>query len=254
MMAGETLKDVLDFAVDLAWRAGRLTLADFQTGITADLKPDQSPVTEADRRAERLCRERITAAFPADGILGEEFGQERPEALRRWILDPIDGTRSFIRGVPFYGVLIALEEAGEPVVGVIHFPALEETVAAARGLGCWWNGRRAFVSDVDRISRAAILLTEPRDASAEFHELEAEAGLVRTWGDCYGHALVATGRAEVMCDFKAAIWDAAALQVTVEEAGGVFTDLQGRRTHSGGSALSTNARLAEEVRRRICVS
>src|SRR5687767_3791871 len=150
---------LLEFAVEVAWRAGKVTLAHYQTGISAEAKPDLSPVTVADREAEQLARDLIENRFPYDSILGEEFGESRPGASRRWILDPIDGTRSFVHGVPFYGVLLAIEDDGDPVLGVIHFPALDETVYAAVGEGCWWNGRRALVSDTTRMDEALVLTT-----------------------------------------------------------------------------------------------
>ena len=254
----EELQDLLDFAVEIAWLAGQSTLAHFQSGVRVETKADQSPVTIADREAERILRTHIERQFPDDGIIGEEYGAVREEAPRRWILDPIDGTRSFVRGVPLYGVLVALEIGDGAVLGVIRFPALDETVCGARGLGCRWNGRLVRVSDVAAIAEATILLTEaarPDRVSAEYgtapagwNKLAARACLVRTWGDCYGHALVATGRAEVMIDPRMAVWDCAALRPVIEEAGGVFTDLSGVPTHRGGSAVSTNAALAREVR------
>ncbi|MGH7476101.1 MAG: histidinol-phosphatase [Longimicrobiales bacterium] len=253
-----SLRELSEFAVELAWLAGRSTLAHFQTGVAAEAKPDLTPVTAADRAAERLLRERIEARFPEDGILGEELGEARPGARRRWILDPIDGTRSFVRGVPLFGVMIGLEEADDVVVGVLHFPALQETVSAARGLGCFLNGRRTRVSEVDRLEEALILTTDaerlPRQGRSEgWDALRFDAAFVRTWGDCYGHALVATGRAEAMIDPVSAPWDAAALRPIVEEAGGVFTDLMGHATHLGGSAISTNRALADVVRNRLAV-
>lgn len=252
-MDWETLRDLLDFAVDLAWRAGRVTLAYYQTGVAAESKADASPVTIADREAERLLRERIEARFPEHGIVGEEFGVTRPDAQYRWVLDPIDGTRPFVHGVPFYGVMVALEVEDDAVLGVLHFPALGESVWAARGLGCWWDGRPARVSDVDRLSDALVLTTDAEMIEADgrgpgWNLLRARAGLVRTWGDCYGYALVATGRAEVMLDPRLAPWDAAALRPIIEEAGGVFTDWDGNATHRGGHGIATNAALAREVR------
>lgn len=260
----EELQALLDFAVEIAWLAGQATLAHFRTGVPIETKSDLSPVTAADRESEQILRTHILRTFPADGIIGEEFGVVREDATRRWILDPIDGTRAFVRGVPLYGVLVALEIGDDPVVGVIRFPALDETICAARGLGCRWNGRPARVSDVATLDQSAVLLTEippfcpPSGGGGGLPpglgDLLARAGLARTWGDCYGHALVATGRAEVMIDPRMAVWDCAALRPVVEEAGGVFTDLAGRVTHRGGSALSTNAALAEETRRLLAGS
>ena len=249
----EPHRSLLEFAVEVAWRAGRLTLGHFQTGIVAETKADTSPVTIADRAAEQLARDLIETKFPHDGIIGEEFGETRASAPRRWILDPIDGTRSFIHGVPFYGVLIAVEDEGEAVLGVAHFPALDETVYAALGEGCWWNGRRALVSDTSSLSDALVLTTsyegiEKRGYDAGWNRVRGHAGHARTWGDCYGHMLVATGRAEGMFDPSMALWDAAALRPIIEEAGGVFTSWQGEPTHRGGSVVSTNAALARDLR------
>jgi histidinol phosphatase-like enzyme (inositol monophosphatase family) len=249
----ESFRSLLEFAVEVAWRAGRVSLAHYQTGIAAETKPDASPVTAADRAAELLVRELIETRFPRDGILGEELGELRASAQRRWIVDPIDGTRSFVRGVPLYGVLLAVEDRGEPVLGVIHFPALAETVYAARGEGCWWNGRRALVSDTTSLGEALVLTTsyeniEQENRGAGWDRVRKRAAQARTWGDCYGHALVATGRAEAMFDPVLSVWDAAALKPVIEEAGGVFSDWNGAVTHLGGSAVSTNAALAREIR------
>lgn len=246
-------RDLLAFATEVAWRAGRLTLAHFQTGIVADSKPDDSPVTVADRNAEQLIRELITARFPHDGLLGEEAGETGGGADRRWLIDPIDGTRSFVRGVPFYGVMLALEEEGDIVLGVLHFPALDETVCAARGAGCWWNGRRALVSDETRLERALVCTTdveliEKQGFGRGWNRLRSHVSLVRTWGDCYGYALVATGRAEAMLDAVMSPWDAAALQPIIEEAGGVLTDWRGKAAWNSGHIVATNAALANDVR------
>jgi histidinol phosphatase-like enzyme (inositol monophosphatase family) len=251
-MKRERLSDLLEFAVEVAWRAGRSAFAHYQTGINAETKSDASPVTIADRNAEHLARELIERRYPQDGIIGEEFGIVREGATRRWILDPIDGTRTFVRGVPLFGCLLALEEAHQPLAGVMYFPALEEIVYGARGEGAWWNGRRARVSETSSLDKALILATdidniERMGYGAGFARLRERSGMLRTWGDCYGHALVATGRAEVMLDPIMSIWDAAALMPIVVEAGGSFGSWDGEATHTGGSAISTNAALAKEV-------
>jgi histidinol-phosphatase len=249
----EEIRDLLDVAVDVAWRGGRATLAHYQTGIAAELKSDTSPVTAADRDAERVMRELIARHYPHDAILGEEEGATHGSGNRRWVLDPIDGTRTFLRGVPFYGVLVAVEADEEPVLGVMHFPALAETVYAARGLGCWWNGRRAVVSDVTKLEHALVLTTDVENIERcrdrrDWDRLRARAALCRTWGDCYGYALVATGRAEAMLDPIVAHWDTAPLAPIIEEAGGVLTDWSGANGPRGGSAVATNAALAQQVR------
>jgi histidinol phosphatase-like enzyme (inositol monophosphatase family) len=247
------LRTLMEFALDAAWQAGKITLEYFQTSIVAEAKADASPVTIADRRAEERLRELIAARFPDHAVLGEEFGETAPAGARyRWVLDPIDGTASFVRGVPLYGVMVALEEEGTPVVGVVNFPALNEVVYAARGEGCYWNGRRARVSSVSRLEDALVLATDvsamPRyGRGGAYARLRDSSKMQRTWGDCYGHALVATGRAEVMLDPVMNIWDCAALAPILEEAGGTFTDWAGNRSHTAPEAMSTNGLLFERV-------
>ena len=156
-----SLQSYLDFAVETAYLAGRLTLGYFQTGIRPDMKADDTPVTAADRAAEQLIRERIEKQYPQHAIVGEEFGATEHEGAEfRWFVDPIDGTKSFVRGVPLYGVLIGLEIAGKVEVGAVYLPALDEMLAAASGAGCWWNGRRAHVSDVTDLRRATAWFTD----------------------------------------------------------------------------------------------
>lgn len=249
----EALRAELDFAVATAWQAGRATLAHYQTGIAATLKDDDSPVTAADHAAEEIARRLIESRFPTDAILGEEAGETRPDASRRWILDPIDGTRTFVRGVPLYGVLIALEVEAQAVLGVMHFPALNETVYAARGLGCWWDGRPARVAPTRQLADALVLTTDVENIERTgrrdgWDRLRARAGTCRTWGDCYGYALVATGRAEAMLDPIVSLWDTAALEPIITEAGGTFTDWDGAAGHDVGSAVATNAALSDEIR------
>ncbi len=243
---------LLDAAVAFALEAGEVTLRHFGGRVVHEAKGDGSPVTAADRESETLLRERIRERFPDHGILGEEFGEERSGARVRWILDPIDGTRSFMRGVPLYGVLIGIEVAGEPVVGVTHFPALSETVAAGRGLGCTWNGEPCSVSGVERLDEALILTTDEhrirtRPPGPGWSELVGSVSFARTWGDCYGHALVATGRAEAMVDPVLSSWDAAPFLTLLTEAGGRFTSLEDEVTIHGGTGVSSNGLLHAEI-------
>ncbi|MEJ2679776.1 MAG: inositol monophosphatase family protein, partial [Gemmatimonadota bacterium] len=170
-MTTEERRELLDFAVEVAEHAGRSTLEHFGPDVKVERKADGTPVTVADRESERQVREAVAARFPGDAVVGEEFGGDATGG-RRWIVDPIDGTKSFIHGVPLYGVLLALEADGEAVLGVLHFPALDETVSAARGLGCWWNGKRARVSSVDRLE-GALVLTTGDEAAGEAVGVEA---------------------------------------------------------------------------------
>lgn len=251
-MLDTPLSSLLDFAQDAAWQAGKITLSYFGTGIVPELKSDQTPVTVADREAERRLRAMIEARFPDHAILGEEYGETRRGAQYRWILDPIDGTKSFVQGVPLYGVLIGLEREGVPILGVCNLPALNEMVAAAQGLGCTLNGRRVATSAVSDLSDAVMLATDIASFSEHgrddvYYELEGATRFSRTWGDCYGHILVATGRAELMLDPVMNVWDCAALLPILQEAGGTFTDWDGNPTIHGPNAISTNGLLYDEI-------
>lgn len=244
--------ELLEISHEWAQAAGAITLEHFGGILTSETKKDGTPVTVADRAAEAYLRGCIEKRFPSHGILGEEFGETNPGATVRWIIDPIDGTRSFIRGVPLYGILIGVQLGGDCVVGVAHFPALGETVAAAVGEGCYWNGGRARVSSQSDLSASTVLTTDPvvlldGPLAAGWEHLARSAALVRTWGDCYGHLLVATGRAEVMVDPILSPWDAAPFVPILLEAGGRFTDRAGVAGFQGGSGVSTNGVLHEEV-------
>lgn len=244
------LQPFLDFALDAMWQAGRLTLGYFQTGVAVERKSDNSPVTIADKSAEELLRKLISQRYPDHGIIGEEYGEQAGSSGLTWIVDPIDGTKSFTCGVPLYGSLLALVEDGVPLVGVANFPAMNETVYAARGLGTYWNGRRARVSSVNKLSDAVLLASEIGNYGAKdaaFQKLVSSTYIQRTWGDSYGYLLVATGRAEIMLDSKMAIWDCAPFPVIFEEAGGTFTDWQGNNTITGGESIATNGVLFEQV-------
>jgi histidinol-phosphatase len=244
---------LLEAVTEVARLAGEAARRHFHTRLEVERKSDGSPVTRADREAEQAARAWIEARFPADGILGEEFGEVRAGAVRRWILDPIDGTKSFVRGVPLWGTLVAVAEGESVRAGAARFPALDEEVAAAVGQGCWWNGARCRVSDVPRLAEATVLSTgdtfrEAPDRLAAWRRLAERAALSRHWGDCYGFLLVATGRAEAMIEGRLSPWDVAAFAPILEEAGGVLTDWEGRATAFGGSAIATNAGVAREVR------
>ncbi len=246
------LGDLLQVAQELAGNAGSITLEHFGKLLDSETKGDGTPVTVADRAVETFLRGEIERRFPDHGILGEELGRTNPEASVRWILDPIDGTRTFMRGIPLFGILLGIEVEGIPVVGVAHFPALGETVAAAVGQGCYWNERPARVSSVADLAGAGVLTTDPAlllddPIGSGWMELVRRSALARTWGDCYGHVLVATGRAEVMIDPVLSPWDAAPFIPIMQEAGGRFTDLAGIPRLDGGSGVSTNGILHEQV-------
>ena len=250
MSPDPTLRELLDVAIEGAYLAGKRTLAYFNTGVVPDIKADNTPVTIADREAETILRERILHSFPEHAILGEEQGETSGSAPYRWIVDPIDGTKSFIAGVPLYGVLIGVEVRGEPAVGVIYLPALDDMVAAATGLGCTWNGRPCRVSDVSDLNEAVIVtssIVRCQERSDAFDTLTAKTRVQRTWGDAFGYALVATGRAEIMLDPIQNPWDCAGMLPIMREAGGVFTDWRGNPTYLNGDGVATNAALHGEV-------
>lgn len=244
---------LLEAVSELAKRAGRVALKHYRASLAVETKPDGSPVTIADREAEDSARQWIASRFPEDGVLGEEFGVHQPEAPRRWIIDPIDGTKTFVRGVPLWGTLVAVCEGETVLAGAAYFPAIDELLAGAPELGAWWNGSRCRVSACRDIHDATVLTTDERFRAApekreSWERLATAAGIVRSWGDCYGYLLVATGRAEVMVDGALSPWDAAALMPAVVEAGGIFTDWSGVRSAFGKSAIATNAGVADSAR------
>ncbi len=253
----EPLRPYLDFAVETAYLAGRLTLAHFQTGIRAESKADNSPVTVADRKSEEFIRARIEKKFPHHAILGEEFGAQGTDAAtHKWFIDPIDGTKSFLHGVPLYAVLIGLEVSGKSEVGVAYFPALDEMLYGATGAGCWWNGRRACVSQVSQLKDALVTFSgiasfKERGRTAEWERLQTACAIRRGWGDAYGYLLVATGRAELMLDPIMNAWDCAPFPPILREAGGFFGDWNGNETIYANEAIGTTQKLLPEVLRVI---
>jgi histidinol-phosphatase len=248
----------LELAVQFAQAAGEHTLKYFGSDrLVIERKSDESPVTVADREAEELLRRMIAEAFPDDGILGEEFPETPGTSGYRWILDPIDGTKSFIHGVPLYSTLIGIEHQGDCFAGVIRLPALQQEVYARRGAGAWTRDddsppRAAHVSSVETLSESLFLTSEvicfdEVGREPAFQRFQQETRLTRTWGDGYGYYLLATGRAELMIDPYLNCWDAAPMLPIVIEAGGTFTDWQGNETIHNEEAIGTNGRIFEET-------
>lgn len=278
-MPSSDISTRLSFAIEIAREAAGQTLSLFRRGDPEVItKADGTPVTAADRDAERRLRAAIAQRFPSDAILGEEFGETPGISGYRWILDPIDGTQAFIRGVPLYGTLVGVEmlsspstpfpsglgkvrmgsHAPETILGVLVLPALDEYLYAANGQGAWWSQRNskpkpARVTSTAKLSDALVCITSV-DGFPEvgrqpaLERLTRVAKRIRGWGDCYGAALVATGRADAMVDPAMNPWDCTALKPIVEQAGGTYTDWLGHATAYGGDALATNGRIHAELR------
>jgi histidinol phosphatase-like enzyme (inositol monophosphatase family) len=274
----DALRERWQHAWAIAWEGGLNTLRYFQRAdVDYQRKADKSPVTIADRDTEQLLRRRILERFPQDGILGEEFGTVDGSSGFRWILDPIDGTKAFIGGVPLYGTMVGLERDAECVVGAVVIPALQEGIHACVGQGAWhyqapapaglpvdWSPegqpllepplaeRRARVSAVASLRDALLAAAEPRTfqkrgALETLMELDSRVYVSRNWGDCFGYLLVATGRVEVMIDPIMSVWDAAAVLPILTEAGGTFTDWNGEATIHHQEGLATNGQVLAEV-------
>lgn len=244
------LGDLMDIARRAADVAREVIMPLYESSLTVELKADRTPVTSADKGAEEAIRAFLARECPSHGVLGEEFGETPGDGRHRWILDPIDGTKSFIHHVPLWGTLVALERDGAPVVGVIACHAAGETASGARGEGAWLNGERIRVSDIETLADATVSTTSVSrlysDHPAVLSALSGHVGLFRGWGDCYGYLMVAAGRADVMIDPEMNIWDAAALYPIITEAGGRITRWDGTPRHDG-SAVATNGRLHEAM-------
>jgi len=252
------VSDRLKTALAVAADAGELILQHYRIdGLLVESKADESPVTVADRGAELLIRKKLLDAYPGDAILGEEFPGVDGTTGFRWIIDPIDGTKAFVHGVPLFGTLIGLEFDGRMVAGVCRFPAMDEVVYAAEGFGCWWkirdmDPRRTFVAGTSDIRQARLMFTEPTHWR-QTHRFDTivrvmdQVRIARGWGDCYGHAMVATGRAEIAIDPLMSAWDIAALIPILREAGGSCTDWMGQETVFGGDGVSVVPALRDEV-------
>ncbi len=240
---------LLDEAVDLLRQAGELTLQWFRSSsLTIDRKGDGTPVTQADKAAERFLREAIAASHPDDTLVGEEEATRTGTSSQTWIIDPIDGTKAFTHGVGLYTNLLAVNDEHGPAIGVINIPALGETVWAGRGLGCFFNGEPTRVSEHDALGGAHISSSSFSNwRDDQLQRLRAAHAHLRTWGDGYGYALVATGRIEAMVDVEVALWDVAPMPIILREAGGRFTNWAGTEDPAGGSGLATNGRLHDEL-------
>jgi histidinol-phosphatase len=243
-----------DAALLAASQAGRLALGYFDTPLAVDWKGDHSPVTQADREAEALLRAALLGKFPCDGFCGEESGTSAGTSGYRWIIDPIDGTRSFVRGVPLWATLVGLEYQGDPIAGVVEVPALGQTYHALRGEGAYRGERRLHVSEIAALADAHLFYSSvawfSRAGKMEaFLELAARTERQRGFGDFYGFVLVAQGSGELMIDSGVHPWDIAAVVPIIEEAGGRFSSWQAIRTLESPQVIASNGLLHDEALR-----
>ena len=237
-----------ELAVESAYKAGHLALRYFDSPFTVEWKSDFSPVTIADREAEQLLRQTLLHAFPKDGFLGEEFGDTPGTSGFRWIIDPIDGTRSFVRGIPLWATMVGLEYKGEPIAGVVTAPALGHTYRALRGDGAYRNDSRIHVSQINDLSQALVFYSSlswfiKNGHQETFLELVRRTDRTRGLGDFYGFVLVAQGSGELMIDHGVHAWDVAAIKPLIEEAGGRFSDWHGGPSIHRPDVLVSNGKL-----------
>ncbi len=248
------LSELRDFAADIAHRAGQFTLEYFNNGVAVDRKADQSPVTEADRGAEKIIREAIRRTYPSHGMVGEEYGEENGAAPIRWVIDPIDGTKAFIRGLPTYSVLVGVEVEGRPVAGAAYLPALDELYCAADGCGVACNSRPIHVSSTDRLDAALVGFCElaflyRQGKASSLERMLPLCAEVKTLPDAYGLLMVAAGRADAFIDASVSPWDVCALYPIVREAGGQITDWSGNPNYFTPNVIGSNSALHEVVLR-----
>jgi len=244
----------LEVAIAAAQASGEVARRYFRTGLTVELKGDRSPVTRADRECEQRIVEVLRGAFPDYGVLGEEFGEHAAGAAARpkWIIDPIDGTKNFIRGIPYFATLIGLEEDGEITAGVIYAPAVDDLLYAQKGQGAFDRNGRVHVSSIPTLKQGMVLfggldIFRQHGYWAGFERLVRGSGRQRGFGDYFGHTFVARGQAEAMVELDLKPWDLAAIKIIVEEAGGRFTDFDGTATIYGGTAIASNGAVHDEI-------
>jgi histidinol-phosphatase len=255
-LSRKQLQHFLAVAKMAAQKGGQRALKYFRKHVSVIKKVDRSPVTRADREAEQVIRGILGKAFPEHQLCGEEFGWDKNvHADYRWWIDPVDGTRQFIRGLPFWGTLIALEYQGEVVAGVIHHPAISLTIWACKGFGCYANGQRVHVSKIQNLKGGTLsyggLRLTPKSYRKKLTDLIAICYDDRGFGDCFGQSLVIQGMVEAMLDPVVKPYDVAAIKICVEEAGGKFTDLSGKKTIYSGNALSSNGLVHSQILRAI---
>ncbi|MEO8601419.1 MAG: inositol monophosphatase family protein [bacterium] len=250
----------LEVAIAAAQAAGAVALRHFRTDLQVERKADFSPVTIADREAEQRAVAVLREAFPEHGFLGEEYGAQGGGAAGgggpKWIIDPIDGTKSFIRGIPFFATLVALEEDGEITTGAVYAPALDDLLYAQKGQGAFDGQGRLHVSGIDSVRRSMLVfggagVLRSRGYWPAYERLVDASGRQRGYGDYFGYTFIARGQAEAMIDVDLKPWDLAALKIIIEEAGGRFTDFSGASTAYGGSAIASNGLVHDEIRQLI---
>jgi len=250
------IEKYLDFSLKLIEKSNKISLKYYKKTIKPEYKQDNSPVTIADKKCEKFLISSIKEKFPMHSFLAEESGREEKSSDFKWIIDPIDGTKNFMRNFPFWGTLLALEYQGEVVMGIIALPAMKQILCAGKGLGCYLNGKKMKVSKVKDIDKSYFIyggveyiLQQPYKNN--FLELVGESYYDRGYGDCYGHTLVIEGKAEFMLDPHVSPYDVAPVKICVEEAGGLMTDLKGDRTIYQRGVLTSNGYMHEKILRKL---
>lgn len=246
------LAEYLDFAIKAVKRSEDITVKYFDGKIKHKVKKNNTPVTIADLKCEDHLLRKIKKKFPGHSIYSEERGVKDKSSEFRWFIDPIDGTKNFMRGIPFWGTLLALEYQGEIVMGVISMPAVNEFVYAAKDMGCIYNDKKAKVSKIKKLPETYLIhggleYITKQYYRENFFDLAGTAYYSRGFGDCHGHSFIINGRADVMFDPFVSPYDVAPIKICIEEAGGMFTDINGDKTIYGGNAVVTNGRLHDEV-------
>lgn len=255
-MKDKHIKKLLNFSLDLIKECNHISLKYYKKTIKPEYKKDNSPVTIADKKCEKFLISSIKKKYPEHSFLAEESGVQDKNSEFKWIIDPIDGTKNFMRNFPFWGTLLALEYQGEVIIGVIALPAMKQVIYAGKGLGCYQNGKRVKVSKVSSIDKSYFIyggieyiLQQPY--KEQFLALVGKSYYDRGYGDCFGHTLVINGKAEFMLDPHVSPYDVAPIKICVEEAGGIMTDLKGEKTIYQRGVLTSNGWMHEEILRAL---